>query len=150
MLANTIATDGGQRIQMSLWCMARSPLIIGDDVRNKTAQDLWYYTNPDLLLINNASTHNREVTSTKQGTTYVTSTWAAESTALPGVYYAALINVGGSSAEMGLSFAQLGINMTTCSVQDLWQHKAAGTASGSYTAAVPAGDVVVVSFSLCH
>lgn len=51
MLSASMATDNDHLLEMSLWSIVRSPLVIGMDIRNKTAQDLWWYTNTEVRRI---------------------------------------------------------------------------------------------------
>ncbi|MED6159451.1 hypothetical protein PIB30_042525 [Stylosanthes scabra] len=56
----TRLTQDEQRTQMTLWCMAKSPLMYGGDLRRL---DNWTYnliTNPTLLRINSFSKNNQE------------------------------------------------------------------------------------------
>ncbi|CAJ1971114.1 unnamed protein product [Sphenostylis stenocarpa] len=61
---NTTLTQDEQRTQMTLWCMAKSPIMYGGDLRNI---DPWTYdliTNPTLLEINSFSSNNQEACET--------------------------------------------------------------------------------------
>uniref|UniRef100_A0A803PH02 Alpha-galactosidase n=1 Tax=Cannabis sativa TaxID=3483 RepID=A0A803PH02_CANSA len=64
-----------QRTQMTLWSMAKSPLMYGGDVRNLDEATLSLITNPTLLEINQFSSNNMEfpyitsTTSSKEGDT---------------------------------------------------------------------------------
>ena len=48
MLAASMQNDNDHLLEMSLWSVMRSPLFIGMDFRNKTAEDLWWYTNKEV------------------------------------------------------------------------------------------------------
>lgn len=50
-----------QKTQMTLWAMAKSPLMFGGDLRNINGQTLKIITNPMLLYINAYSTNNKEI-----------------------------------------------------------------------------------------
>ncbi|KAH9313205.1 hypothetical protein KI387_028240, partial [Taxus chinensis] len=50
-----------QKTQMTLWAMAKSPLMFGGDLRNIDDKTLKLITNPMLLDINAYSTNNREI-----------------------------------------------------------------------------------------
>ena len=57
------ATDTDFKAQMTLWSIARSPLIYGADIRSPklTADDFSLLTNPGMLMVNENSTDNRQV-----------------------------------------------------------------------------------------
>ncbi|KAJ4710990.1 Alpha-galactosidase [Melia azedarach] len=60
-----------QRTQMTLWAMARSPLMFGGDVRKLDGTTYSLITNPTVLEINSFSSNNREfpyITGTKRNT----------------------------------------------------------------------------------
>ena len=44
---------------MTLWSIARSPLIMGGDLRHLDAPTLALLTNPEVIAVNQASTANR-------------------------------------------------------------------------------------------
>ncbi|KAG4402727.1 hypothetical protein GLYMA_02G267700v4 [Glycine max] len=56
----TRLTQDEQRTQMTLWCMAKSPIMYGGDLRNIDAWTLGLITNPTLLDINTFSSNNQE------------------------------------------------------------------------------------------
>jgi hypothetical protein len=54
-------TEGEQRLCMSLWCIARSPLLLGADMTQMDEFTVNLLTNPDVLAVNQASTANRQL-----------------------------------------------------------------------------------------
>ncbi|KAK7372590.1 hypothetical protein VNO80_05975 [Phaseolus coccineus] len=56
----TNLTQDEQRTQMTLWCMAKSPIMYGGDLRNIDQQTYDLITNPTLLEINSFSSKNQE------------------------------------------------------------------------------------------
>ncbi len=54
-------TPDEQKTLMSLWCIARSPLIFGGDMTRMDDQTLAMLTNPEVLEVNQHSTNNRQV-----------------------------------------------------------------------------------------
>ncbi|EDQ91262.1 uncharacterized protein MONBRDRAFT_23493 [Monosiga brevicollis MX1] len=121
MLSNTLANDADQRFQMTLWCMARSPLIIGTDIRNATAQDLWYYTNRDLLAINTHSKNNQPLNATASDGSSNAYAWSAVSTTQSDSYYLALFNNGGVNMTVTAD-ARAVIGERACRARDLWSN----------------------------
>ena len=54
-------TADEQRTLMSLWCIARSPLIFGGDMTKLDSTTLDVLTNPQVLEVNQYSTNNRQI-----------------------------------------------------------------------------------------
>ncbi len=54
-------TKDEQILCMSLWCIARSPLIFGGDMTRLDEFTLNLLTNPEVLAVNQASTNNRQI-----------------------------------------------------------------------------------------
>jgi hypothetical protein len=78
---------------MTLWCMARSPLMLGCDLPSSPPETLELLTNADLLDVLRASRNNRELL--RDGNLVV---WAAESTTTAD-RFAAVFNTGGGTLE---------------------------------------------------
>lgn len=53
-------THDEQQLCMTLWCIARSPLILGADMTRMDDFTLALLTNPEVLAVNQASTNNRQ------------------------------------------------------------------------------------------
>ncbi|KAL3685861.1 hypothetical protein R1sor_003883 [Riccia sorocarpa] len=60
-------TKAEQRTQVTLWSIAKSPLMFGGDLRHIDAWTLDLITNPTVLEINSHSTHNNEFRSSPDG-----------------------------------------------------------------------------------
>jgi hypothetical protein len=58
---HTRFTQDEQKLCMSLWCIARSPLILGADMTRMDDFTLNLLTNPEVLAVNQASTGNRQI-----------------------------------------------------------------------------------------
>jgi hypothetical protein len=54
-------TEDEQQLCMSLWCIARSPLILGADMTRMDDFTLNLLTNREVLAVNQASTNNRQI-----------------------------------------------------------------------------------------
>ncbi|MGH2271273.1 NPCBM/NEW2 domain-containing protein [Anaerohalosphaeraceae bacterium U12dextr] len=54
-------TPAEQTTCMTLWCIARSPLILGADMTRLDNATLDLLTNPEVLAVNQASTNNRQI-----------------------------------------------------------------------------------------
>jgi hypothetical protein len=141
-------TRNEQFTPMTLWCIARSPLIIGGNLPNNDEFTLALLTNDEVLAINQNSTNNRQLFSTNN-----TVSWVAD---VPGSTdkYPALFNTSplptprerrgpgaGATAsvtnappadagtteprEISVSLAEIGL-AGSAKVRDLWNHKDLG------------------------
>ena len=108
---------------MSLWCIARSPLIFGGDMTKLDDFTLKLLTNPEILAINTASENNRELR--RDGDRIV---WAAD---VPGSgdKYLALFNASDEESEIAVDLKSLGFDGAV-KVRDLWDRRDEGAVTG--------------------
>jgi alpha-galactosidase len=100
---------------LTLWAIARSPLIMGGDLRQLDELTLSLLTNDEVLAVNQASTGNRELFRTEQA-----AAWRARSSA--GAIYLALFNLQPTGmAQLAVNLADLGLH-NGVRVRDLWAH----------------------------
>jgi len=114
-------TEDEQRTVMTLWCIARSPLIMGGDLRHLDAATLALLTNPEVLAVNQASTDNRP--HYFQDGAPVWSARAEDSTD----HYLALFNTTHQTKEVVVPLRALGCPERV-QLRDLWRGQAAGSA----------------------
>ena len=110
-----------QRTVMTLWCIFRSPLIMGG---NLTRMDEWttsLLTNSEVLAVDQHSTGGRQVIAGDNAIA-----WRAE--AGPNAHYVAAFNLGEETRTLAWSWKQLGLNAASYHVRDLWQQKNLGAA----------------------
>jgi hypothetical protein len=118
---------------MNLWCIARSPLIIGADMPQNDDFTLQLLTNDEVLKVNQHSTNNRQLS--HDGNLYV---WVADAEGSED-HYVALFNAPpappgrgwrgapppetapAAAAEVSVSAADLGFKNVK-SARDLWSH----------------------------
>jgi len=114
-------THDEQRTLLTLWSIFRSPLIFGGDLPSNDAFTLSLLTNPDVIAVDQHSSGNHQ--SYAKGTIIV---WLAD---VPGARdeYTAVFNIGDSSENVDLSWADLGVNAKRAVVRDLWQRRDMGT-----------------------
>jgi len=143
-------TKDEQYTLMSLWSIARSPLIMGGNMPNNDEFTLSLMTNDEVLAVNQHSTNNRQLFNTNN-----TVAWVAD---MPGskTKYVALFNPlplpvarrgRGANAEtntaaaapedampreVSVKLAELGFNGPV-KVRDLWNHKDLGTVTDTLT-----------------
>jgi hypothetical protein len=99
---HTRLTPTEQQTLLSLWAMARSPLIVGANLALLDEATLRILTNPDILRIDQTAKASRQVL--REGALVV---WTAD---LPGDQHAlAAFNLGESTLALDHSFASLGL-----------------------------------------
>lgn len=126
---DTKFTPDEQRTLMTLWSIARSPLIMGGDLRHLDAPTKALLTNPEVLAVNQASSGNRPLF-VEDGVRV----WTAK--AANGGAYLALFNTGGKPREVGVDLKAVGLPASV-SVRDLWARGEAGTAIGRFSVQLP-------------
>lgn len=125
---DTRFTPAEQQTVMTLWAIARSPLIMGGDLRHLDAPTLALLTNREVLAVNQASTDNQP-----HFVMDGTRVWTAR--AANGDAYLALFNTGRTEREVGFKLAPLGID--SAEVTDLWTEQSLGSHTGSFSAMLP-------------
>lgn len=121
-------TPAEQRTVMTLWSIARSPLIMGGDLRHLDEATLALLTNRAVLAVNQASTDNQPHF-LEDGTR----AWTAR--AEDGEFYLALFNLSDRERKVGFPLAPLGL--AAASVTDLWSGMALGSAAVGVSADLP-------------
>lgn len=124
-------TADEQRTLMSLWAIARSPLIMGGDLRHLDAATLALLTNRAVIAVNQASTDNRPHF-VEDGTRI----WSARVEGERGRYLA-LFNTTAEPKEVALPLRLLGIDGDVA-ITDLWSGDALGRIAGRVARTIPA------------
>jgi alpha-galactosidase len=110
-----------QRTLMTLWSIARSPLIMGGDLRHLDAPTLALLTNRDVLAVNQASRDNRPHFVADD-----THIWSARPEGQDGERYLALFNVGDTPQRVVITLRELDL-AGPVRVRDLWSGRDLGT-----------------------
>nr|BFF23173.1 hypothetical protein GCM10025732_11380 [Glycomyces mayteni] len=105
----SLLTPDEQRTMLTLWCIARSPLMVGADLPNSSAETIELLTNPEVLAAQRHPAGAREVW--REGRLVA---WASEDGA-----FAALFNRGTEPAEIQVPWDVLG-TARPGSVRDCW------------------------------
>jgi hypothetical protein len=119
-------TANEQYTLMSLWAIARSPLIHGGDMTQMDSFTLSLLTNVEVIAVNQFSTHNRQLFRTNDLIAWVSDD--ANSTNK----YLALFNATGSSASVPVNLASIGYT-NSCSIRRLWDGVELGSFTGTFT-----------------
>lgn len=113
----TRLTHDEQRTLVTLWCIFRSPLMVGGELPRADGWTKSLLTNPEVLLVDQHSTRNHSVVANDS-----TVIWTAESESKNVVYLAAF-NRTESPQTLRYSWADLGLPGPMYLQRDLWQRK---------------------------
>ncbi len=127
-------TPDEQRTLMTLWSIARSPLIHGGDMTKTDADTLALLTNDEVIAVDQHSEGNRPLFD-RDGLV----AWTANVPGSPD-RYVALFNtrdpVGPAGARVSVTLAELGL-AGRCRVRDLWTHEGLPSVEREIAAVVP-------------
>ena len=128
----TKLTRDEQRTLMTLWSIARSPLIFGGDMTRLDDFTLSMLANPRVLAVNQNSDNNRQVS--RNGDLVV---WAANAPDSDD-RYVALFNAGDgmTGEDVSVALAELGLTGAV-GVHDLWTDQHLGQREGLVTCRLP-------------
>lgn len=129
---HTLFTKDEQVTMMTLWSIARSPLIMGGDLTKLDAWTLSLLTNDEVLAVDQHSSGNRQLFS-RDGLV----AWVADA---PGSKdkYLALFNTTNAAAEVSVALADLGFTGAV-RVRDLWKQTVLPDAVGAnFSQSLPA------------
>ena len=116
-------TKDEQRTLLTLWAMFRSPLIMGG---NLLLCDEWtkaLLTNAEVIAVDQHSTGNRAVETTKNA-----AVWVAEQESAGG-YYVAVFNRSDAAQTLRYTWKDLGLKEADYALRDLWERKELGHAA---------------------
>jgi hypothetical protein len=115
---DTKFTPDEQQTLMSLWSIARSPLIMGGDLRHLDAKTLALLTNPEVLAVNQRSRDNRPHRA-ETGTRI----WSARSADKRNLQYLALFNTSDAPVDVVFDLSRLDLGNRNVAVRDLWARR---------------------------
>jgi len=119
-------TPAEQRTHLTLWAIFRSPLMMGGDLPTLDAATLEMLTNPEMLAVDQHSSHNRELFTRENQVA-----WAAD---VPGSRdkYLAVFNLDDqATTEVSVSWSELGLGKRWA-VRDLWEKKDLGIVDAAF------------------
>ncbi len=112
---------------LTLWSIAKSPLMIGGDLPDSPDSTLFFLTNPEVIKVNQSSTGNRQLFKTETG-----AAWSADDPGSGGKYLA-LFNFTGSPKTVSIDLESL-LPAGKVKVRDLWKRQDTGTFKGLFSA----------------
>ena len=119
----TRLTDDEQKTLVTLWAIARSPLIIGANLTELDDSTLHLLTNQDVVAMNQKG-HNQRLVG-QEGDLVM---WASDGSA--GQHYLALFNLGDSPMQMDRPYDTMGIPKQQFKVKEVWTGKIIDTSLG--------------------
>ena len=123
-------TGDEKHTMMTLWCIARSPLIWGGNLVENRPEELELMQNAEVIAVNQKSANSRPIVN---GTTPV---WCAD---IPGTNdrYVALFNRSAHPDDVTVNFSDIGMSESdTVHIRNLWTKTDKGFFTGSYSASV--------------
>jgi alpha-galactosidase len=116
-------THDEQRTLVSLWTVARSPLMVGGELPSADAWTESLLTNKEIIAVDQHSSGNHPVIQTPD-----TATWLASSDPT-GDFYLAVFNMQDAKRRVQYSWSDLGLSGDRYAVRDLWEGKSLGNAT---------------------
>jgi len=114
-------TPQEQRTVLTLWCIFRSPLIMGGNLTRMDDATTRLLTNPEVLAVDQHSSGGHQVIAGDNAIV-----WSARDG--KGGYYLAAFNLGEETRKLAWTWTQLGLREAAYHVRDLWEQKDTGTA----------------------
>ena len=128
------------KAHFSLWCILAAPLILGNDVRNMTAEILEIVTNKEVIAVNQDPLGRQGRKIRDGGDLEV---W--EKQLFDGKRAIVLFNRSEKEQELSISWNEIGYPADlSFTVRDLWQKKDLGEFKALFTAKVPAHGVIML------
>lgn len=129
---DTRLTRDEQRTLLTLWCMFRSPLMMGGDLPSTDARTLSLLANPEVLAVDQHSFSNHMVINNADE-----AVWLAQSTSAPQRHYLALFNLSDASRTFDLHWIDLSLPGTRYAARDLWMRHNLGEMTSLHLALAP-------------
>jgi alpha-galactosidase len=121
-------TKEEQLTMLSLWCIFRSPLMMGGELRDNDEWTLSILTNSEILRLLKHSYGAKQIMRTEDIVV-----WASNDT--DGSKYVAIFNISGLRATPVIALTELGLS-GSYQVRDLWEHKDLGNVTDKITTEV--------------
>lgn len=115
-------THEEQKTLFTLWCMFRSPLMMGGNLTDSDPWTISLLTNPEILAIDQHSTGNRAAISTGD-----VAVWIAQN-ADGKAWYVAIFNRGETPRNVRYDWKHFGLPSGEYELRDLWAHRNLGRA----------------------
>lgn len=114
---NTRLSHDEQRTLLTLWCIFRSPLMIGGELPAADDWTISLLTNPEVLEVDQHSAGSHPVVANDK-----TVVWVADASAA-GDKYVAIFNISDSDGVVHLDWKDLGVRGAKYRMRDLWERR---------------------------
>lgn len=122
----SLLTHDEQQTLMTLWTIARSPLMFGGDLPSNDAWTLALLTNDDAIAVDQTAVRSRQIAAQQNQ-----AIWVAE---MPAGYAVAMFNTGDTAEEdIRVNFRDIGIPPPGA-VREVWTRKNVGNVGGGLVA----------------
>ena len=139
-------TTDEYKTHFSLWCLVKSPLIVGCDISNMSPDTVSILTNAEAIAVNQDPLGVQGQRVFPTNATADQEVWAGPLS--NGDNAVVLVNKGLAPANVTVTWAMMGLPMTTTvNIRDLWAHKGLGPFTGSYTATLASHAVTFLRLS---
>lgn len=125
----TRLTHDEQLTMLTLWCVFRSPLMVGCNLPANDAWTLELLTNDEVLAVHRSSRSGHQAF--RRGNTIV---WVAEGG--DDLNYVAVFNLGFEATSTAVRLCDIGL-VETVDLRDLWRHEDLGVVARSFAVDVP-------------
>lgn len=119
----TRLTRDEQRTLMTLWCIVRSPLMLGGNLQLADSWTVSLLTNAELLDVDQHSIDNHPALQTGD-----MAVWVARPESGAG-WYIAVINVSDATQTIHREWKEVGLPAVRLELRDLWEHREVGSAA---------------------
>ncbi|MGN8119814.1 NPCBM/NEW2 domain-containing protein [Labrys sp. 22185] len=146
MQVGNLPGDNLNRINMGMWAIMNSPMLIGSDIRNmdqKNPTALEILRNEEVIAFNKDPLNTQAVVVKVSGNTQV---WAKPLFAR-GERAVALLNKSTSPTSMTVRWSDLHLAAGEGKVRDVWSRTDKGAYTDSYSVTVPGRDVVMLKIT---
>jgi alpha-galactosidase len=133
---DTRLTHDEQRTLLTLWCIFRSPLIMGGNLLQADAWTTSLLTNPEILAVDQHSTDNHPVITSDNVIVWLSQPESS------GDSYIAVFNVSDSRQSVRYNWKDLGLSEGSYKLRDLWLHRNLGAAAALDVALEPHASVL--------
>jgi len=139
-VGNGEMTAGENRGHFSFWCLLAAPLMAGNDLRSAPKEIVDILTNREVIAIDQDPLGKQGTKVTDDGDIEV---WARQ--LADGSRAVILFNRGKTEAKIAVNWPEIGYTAhLKAKVRDLWKKTELGEFAGSFSAAVPPHDVIMI------
>lgn len=142
-IGNGVLTATESRAHFSMWAIMAAPLLAGNDLTSMSKETLDILTAPEIIEVDQDPLGHQGVQVRVDGDLEV---WSKVESG-QGVRAVALFNKGAATADIAVSWGEVGLMPGAAIVRDLWARTDLGSINDRYSASVPSHGVVMVKIA---